>query len=163
MGSVRLLFLLTGAVLAAVAMAGCARLALSPSSSYSQGTGRGLLEDLGNCGPADGPRCAGIHLSLARYYLDVTPLTRTAVDNADRELAMAAQNPGMAAHVRPWRRLASAWKKQELALETYRKQRTASATRIANLQKQNRRIAGRLHRLESLLQQEARKTVTRQH
>ncbi len=162
MGRTKILFLLAAAILAIIAMAGCSRLAIASFPS-SQAKGKRLLVTLGNCGPADGPRCAQVHLSLARHYLDIKPLTRTAIDNAARELAMAAQDPGMAVQIRPWRRLTRSWKRQDLALKTCRNRQARTATRIANLQEQNLRISGRLHRLESLLQQEAQKTVTRQH
>ena len=67
-----------------------------------------LLKALHNCGPAESANCANIHLALANSYLSSGPLNKTALDNAARELGMAAQNQDLASQILPLRRSVNA-------------------------------------------------------
>lgn len=145
-------------------LAACAQILPSaqpaPNSSRAQ-----LLADLGHCGAADGVDCARIHLALARSYLQQTPLNRTSVDNAGRELQLAAQNPSVAAEIRPWQNLVAYSRSQQHGLscppaEATRSPRPAAPATTPARSAAEESAAQRLQRLEQLLHQQAQESLS---
>jgi len=129
----------------------------APSAGRSQ-----LLAELGRCGAADGVACARIHLALAKSYLEQAPLTATSIDNAGRELQLAAQNPELAAEVRPWQNLIAYARSLPRRSPVCPPAETSKVPRAVTAPAQSAAEASaaeRLQRLEQLLHRQAQESL----
>ncbi|OFC35206.1 hypothetical protein [Acidithiobacillus caldus] len=144
------------------ALAACAQILPSAEPAASSSRAQ-LLTELGHCGAADGVDCARIHFALARGYLQQAPLTSTSVDNAARELQMAAQNPKVAEEIQPWQNLIaysrSLQRRRLSCLPTELPKAAHPATAPAKSAAEAS-AAQRLQRLEQLLHQQAEESLT---
>jgi hypothetical protein len=118
-----------------------------------------LLKALHNCGPAESASCANIHLALANSYLSSGPLNKTALDNAARELGMAAQNQDLASQTLPLRRSVNALLENITLLQQDKVRIQQSKAQAIAAQNAAEAAQARLQRLESLLHQHAEKTL----
>ncbi|MBU2760234.1 hypothetical protein [Acidithiobacillus sulfurivorans] len=118
-----------------------------------------LLKALHNCGPAESANCANIHLALANSYLSSGPLNKTALDNAARELGMAAQNQDLASQILPLRRSVNALLQNITLLQQDKVRIQQSKAQAIAAQNAADAAQARLQRLESLLHQHAEKTL----
>ncbi|WP_226857126.1 hypothetical protein [Acidithiobacillus concretivorus] len=118
-----------------------------------------LLKALHHCGSAESASCAHIHLALANSYLSSGPLNKTALDNAARELGMAAQNPDLASQTLPLRRSVNALLENITLLKQEKVRIQQSQAQAIAAQNAAGAAQARLQRLESLLHQHAEKTL----
>lgn len=129
---------------------------VSPLSELSQ---HRLLQELHQCGQPDSLNCAKIHSALAEWYLSSGALNHTALNNATRELSMAAQNHDIAMATRPLRRTLSALIESRNAAQHCALQLRAAKDQTATAQANATTAQSRLQRLEALLHHHAEKSL----
>ncbi len=115
-----------------------------------------LLNDLTHCGAATSAPCARIHVALADEYLRSEHLNATALDNAARELALAAQNRDAAIETRSLRRVIRILQQRSVVQD-------ACHARLKSAQAQAAAAQARLDRLENLLRDHAEKSLDHPH
>ncbi|PKY12144.1 hypothetical protein B1757_02045 [Acidithiobacillus marinus] len=131
----------------------------SPQIDLSALSRPDLLLALHHCGIANSLACTHIHLALANSYLNSSSLNKTTLDNADRELDLAAQNQKLALQTRSLRRVVRALLENQILLQQYKSRLQQSQLQTQTALKEAHTAETRLHQLESLLQHHAEKTL----